>query len=215
MPTVVPLYKRTVRRSAAAGAASPASTTRTTATSSPEPERHGAGHRHRKSGSKTGSSPLSSPISCCFRSDSVVSSGSSTSGSDVSDCSDCESGDGGSSGSSAIRGCSLCRQEVRYFPETLTCGHQFHTDCYWRWIRVRSNRPEEKSICPKCAFLTVAPTTNSMGNNKNRDRLLAGVKGSSGRMMVRRLSSSSDCSMSSSSSSSSSGCSSNSDLFFL
>lgn len=208
MPTVVPLYKRTVRRSAAAGAASPASTTRNTATSSPDPKCHGAGHRRRASPfHQSGSSPLSSPISCCFHTNS-----SGSSGSESSDCSDCEQGSGSEGGSSAIRGCSLCRKQVRYFAETLTCGHQFHADCYWRWIRVRSNRPEEKSICPKCAFLTVA-STNNMDADKNTSSLLSGVKGSSGRNMRRRLSTSSDSD--SVSSSGSSGCSTDSDLFFL
>ena len=49
--------------------------------------------------------------------------------------------------------CLLCRKDIRYYQETLTCGHIYHSDCYWRWIRARSNLPEEKSICPRCGFL--------------------------------------------------------------
>lgn len=206
MPTVVPLYKRSVRRCAAAGVKSPASTTRTTANSTPEPSdwSHGAGHRHRHPGSQTGAPSPSQPQSC-FRQDS-----SSSSGSDCSECSDCESTDGSSGYSSR---CFLCRKDIRYFPETLTCGHVFHSDCYWRWIRVRSNRPEEKSICPSCGFLTIPSTRKSM------DRaILADVTVTSGRKTSkcghqrRRMSSSSD---SDSMSSSSSSCSSDSDIFFL
>ena len=177
MPTVVPLYKRKQRRSAAAGV-TPASTSYSTATCSPlPPDFHGAG---RPNDPNSGAcSPLSKIGS-----------------------------------SSSARGkpqhhdhCFLCRKDIRYYQETLTCGHVYHSDCYWRWIRVRSNLPEEKSICPRCGFLPSPPPslTSPFAD-------MAGLRGSRDRRQ-RKYSSSSDSSLSSSGSSSSS--SSDSDVFFL
>lgn len=61
------------------------------------------------------------------------------------------------SSSSSVSGCAkncfICKKDIKYFKETLSCRHDFHADCYWRWIVIRSNIPEEKSICPRCGFL--------------------------------------------------------------
>ena len=97
--------------------------------------------------------------------------------------------------------CHLCKKSIRYFAETLSCGHSFHADCYLFWLRVRTNVPEEKSLCPRCGFLEPAkPAQSKPGRRKRRD------------------SSSSDSSLTSSTSSncsSSSSDSGHSDLFFL
>ena len=97
--------------------------------------------------------------------------------------------------------CYLCKKSIRYFAEQLSCGHQYHADCYLFWLRVRTNVPEEKSICPRCGFLEPVRSTKASkpGRRKRRD------------------SSSSDSSLTSSTSSncsSSSSHSGHSDLFF-
>lgn len=186
MPTVVPLYKRKQRRSAAAGVSSPtpASTSYSTATCSPVPSHfHGAGRPHDpRSGA---CSPLSQ-------------TGSSATGSNRQ----------------PTDPCLLCCKSIRYFPERLTCGHSYHSDCYWRWIRVRSNLPEEKSICPRCGFLPSPPASPTSPTSPFAD-IMHGVSPKDGRRQ-RKYSSSSDSSLSSSSGSSTfSSSDSVSDVFFL
>ena len=70
--------------------------------------------------------------------------------------------------------CYLCKKSIRYFTEQLSCGHLFHAECYWFWISVRTNVPEERSICPKCGFLepvrpAVATKARHSGRSKRKE----------------------------------------------
>jgi hypothetical protein len=104
--------------------------------------------------------------------------------------------------------CYICRKDIKYYQEELTCGHKYHADCYWRWIRVRSNLPEEKSICPRCGFLeTPVKSKKTSGRIASRTSMM--MPSRVGR--VRKASTSSDSSTSSSGSSETTSTGSSSD----
>ena len=97
--------------------------------------------------------------------------------------------------------CRLCRQPIAYFQETLACGHSYHGDCLFRWLKKHVTCPTVKNVCPKCGLLppggTTLPSTKATVAQAERN-------GHNGRPLYSRSNSSSSESSSTSSSSGSS-----------
>ena len=49
--------------------------------------------------------------------------------------------------------CGLCHTRITYFQEQLTCGHLYHGDCLFRWLKKHVTRPMVKNVCPTCGLL--------------------------------------------------------------
>lgn len=113
--------------------------------------------------------------------------------------------------------CLICRKDIKYFADVLICGHQYHADCYWKWISFRSNLPSEKSICPRCGFLDVQTDKKMLFGDKKIKKVVRMRKRSTSSSSSDSDSSmaSSSTSSSTSSSSSSSSCSSKQDMDFF
>jgi hypothetical protein len=86
--------------------------------------------------------------------------------------------------------CAICTKNIQYFDEVLGCGHHFHADCVWRWLKSHTTHPKEKNVCPKCGLL---PASGRLAGSGRRAR------------KTSTSSDSSECSSSSCSSRSSNG----------
>lgn len=52
--------------------------------------------------------------------------------------------------------CALCDKPIAYFRESLPCGHTFHGDCLFRWLKRNVTQPKVKNVCPWCGLLSAS-----------------------------------------------------------
>jgi len=66
--------------------------------------------------------------------------------------------------------CALCRQPIAYFQETLACGHAYHGDCLFRWLKKHVTCPKVKNVCPCCGLLPPGGVPIKDVTKKSSDR---------------------------------------------
>jgi len=66
--------------------------------------------------------------------------------------------------------CDLCRKPIAYFQETLACGHAYHGDCLFRWLKKHVTCPNVKNVCPRCGLLppNARPVKDVVAAKKDR-----------------------------------------------
>ncbi|KAI1286479.1 hypothetical protein HDE_10901 [Halotydeus destructor] len=89
--------------------------------------------------------------------------------------------------------CTICTKDIRYFEDTLVCGHHFHGDCLWRWLKKHAHTPKAKDECPLCGPLTeFRSRANSVVSNVSRALATTGSRRSHRKASTSSSSSSGD-----------------------